>query len=187
MATWSDYSVSLAPQISGFGTPNTTGADYRTVKCEAPSFSFDTAVTETSLLTGQVGAAPERVIGRRSGTFGFKIPLEGFKSGYDPTLENPGSTGVIPPWMAIVANALGSNVAAVANAANFWAGLHLNNSTYQASGVASATTTAITYDAPGAFADVDAGDLVLTAESPTSTTLQARFREVCRGQRGYAV
>lgn len=181
MATWNDYSVSLAPQISGFGTPNMTGADYRTVKCEAPSFSFDTAVTELNLLTGQIGAAPERVIGRRSGTFGFKIPLEGLKSGYDPTLENPGSAGVIPPWMCLVANALGSNVGAVANAANFWNGAHMNNSTYQASGVASATTTAITYDAPGAFADVDAGDLVLTAESPTSTTLQLGFAKSAAG------
>lgn len=180
MATWSEYSVSLAPQTA-FGTVNSTGGDFKTLKCEAPSFSFDTAITELNLLTGQIGAAPERLIGRRSGTFGFKIPLEGFKQGYDPTLENPGGTGVIPPWLAMVANILGSQNTAVANAAQFWAGAHLNNGSFQASGVASATTTAITFDAAGAFADTDAGCLVLTAESPTSTTLQLGFAKSAAG------
>lgn len=180
MAYWSDSSVSMAPQTA-FGTPNTTGGDFEAVKCETPSFSLDTAITELNLLTGQVGAAPERLIGRRSGKFSFKMPLEGFKTGYTPTVENPGDTGVIPHWAAIAANVLGSENSAIVSAATMWAGAHLDNGSYVANGVASATTTAVTFDAAGSIAALNAGSLVATAETPTSTTLQLGFAKSAAG------
>lgn len=177
---WSDSSVALAPQTA-FGTPNTTPGDFEALQCEAPTFSFDTAITELSLLTGQVGAAPERLIGRRSGKFSFKMPLEGLKNGYDPDIEKPGDTGVLPHWAAIAANVMGSQNSSIVSAATMWAGAHLNNGTTHANGVTSATTSAITFDAPADFADIDAGCLVVTAESKTSTTLQIGFAKSAAG------
>lgn len=180
MAYWSDSSVLLAPQTA-FGTVNSTTGDFKAVKCENPTMSLDTAVTELQLLTGQVGASPERLIGRRSGKFSFKLPLEGFKNGYDPSAEKPGDAGVIPHWAAIAANVLGSQNSAIVSAATMWAGAHLNNGTNQASGVTSATTSAITFDNAGAWADIDSGCLVATAESATSTTMQLGFAKSVAG------
>ena len=66
MATyWTDSSVGFAPQ-SAFGTENSTAGDFKYLKAEAPTVTFDTEVTELELMEGQVGAAAERVIGRRS-------------------------------------------------------------------------------------------------------------------------
>ena len=180
MAYWSDSSVLLAPQTA-FGTVNSTTGDFEAVKCENPTISLDTAITELNLLTGQVGAAPERLVGRRSGKFSFKMPLEGFKNGYDPDVAGPGAAGVIPHWAAIAANVLGSQNSAIVSAATMWAGAHLNNGTTHNNGVTSATTSAITFDAAGDWADIDAGDLVATAESKTSTTMQLGFAKSVAG------
>jgi hypothetical protein len=180
---WNDNSLLFAPQ-SAFGTVNSTPGDFEALLCEKPSITFATDIQELDLLTGQVGASPERLIGRRSGTMTFKTPLEGFKSGYDPTAEDPGAAGVIPPWLALLANALGSNNSAIVSAATQWAGAHLSNSDYDASGVASATTSVITADAGTDIttdADIKAGQLVITAESPTSTTLQMGFAKSLAG------
>lgn len=180
---WNDNSLLFAPQ-SAFGTPNTTAGDFEAILCEKPSITFATDIQELELLTGQVGASAERLIGRRSGTMTVKTPLEGFKSGYDPTSEDPGATGVIPPWLALLGNALGSNNSAIISAATQWAGAHLSNSDYDASAVFSAITTAITADAGGDIttdADIKAGQLVITAESPTSTTLQMGFAKSLAG------
>lgn len=180
MAYWSDSSVSMAPQ-SAFGTVNSTAGDFEAIKCETPTMSLDTAITELNLLTGQVGAAPERLIGRRSGKFSFKMPLEGFKNGYDPDVAVPGAAGVLPHWAAIAANVIGSQNSSIVSAATMWAGAHLNNGTTHNSGVTSATTSAITFDAAGDWADIDAGCLVATAESKTSTTMQLGFAKSVAG------
>jgi len=180
MAYWSDSSVLFAPQMA-FGTVNSTTADFEAIQCESPTIAFDTAITELNLLTGQVGAAPERLIGRRSGTFSFKMPLEGFKSNYNPDVEKPGDAGVLPHWAALAANVLGSQNANIVSAATLWAGAHLNNGTTQNSGVTSATTSAITFDNAAAWADLDAGCLVATAESKTSTTMQLGFAKSVAG------
>lgn len=176
MATyWSDYSLLIAPQ-DDFGSPAL--ADFEALQCEKPSLTFATEITELDLLTGQVGAAPERLVGRRSGTLTFKMPLEGFKSGYDPTAEDPGAIGVIPHWLALLANVLGSNNSQIVSGATQWAGAHLSNSDYEANGVASATTSAITADGAAIVttnAEIRAGQLVLTALTPTSTTVQLGF------------
>ena len=180
---WNDNSLLFAPQAA-FGTVNSTPGNFEALLCEKPSITFATDIQELDLLTGQVGAAAERLIGRRSGTMTFKTPLEGFKSGYDPSAEDPGATGVIPPWLALMANALGSNNSAIVSAATQWAGAHLSNSDYDAGGVASATTSIITADAAGNVttnADIKAGQLVITAESPTSTTLQMGFAKSLAG------
>lgn len=176
MATyWSDYSLLIAPQ-SAFGTVASSG--FEALQCEKPSISFATEITELDLLTGQVGAAPERLIGRRSGTLTFKMPLEGFKSGYDAPSEDPGATGVIPHWLALLGNVLGSNNSQIVDDATQWAGAHLSNSDYVAGGVTSATTSAITATSDVEIytnAEIRAGQLVLTALTPTSTVVQMGF------------
>jgi hypothetical protein len=181
MAYWSDNSLKFAPQ-SAFGTAATTG--FEAVLCETPSVTFATEITELDLLTGQVGAAPERLVGRRSGTLTFKMPLEGFKSGYDPTAENPGDTGVIPRWHALAGNVLGSANGSIVSAATQWAGAHLANSNYDAAGVASAIASAITADLASDIttdADIRSGELVVTALTPTSTAVQMGFAKSLAG------
>ena len=182
MATyWSDYSLLVAPQ-SAFGTAASSG--FEALLCEKPSITFATEIAELDLLTGQVGSAPERLVGRRSGTLTFKMPLEGFKSGYDPTAEDPGAAGVIPCWLALAANVLGSNNSAIVSSATQWAGAHLSNSDYDAGGVTSATTSAITADAASDIttdAEIRAGQLVLTALTPSSTTVQLGFAKSLAG------
>jgi len=178
MATyWSDSSVGFAPQAA-FGTENSSAGDFKYLKAEAPTVTFDTEVTELELMEGQVGAAPERIVGRRSGTIAMSMPLEGFKDGYDPTAENPGDAGVIPYIMALLANATGSYadnwVGGVNTAAQFWTGeRHVNTSDYVAAGVASASSTLITYDA--APSSIQVGSYVATALSATTTAVQSGF------------
>lgn len=182
MAKWLEHSIGLAPQLSGFGTPNATDADFRYLQSDKPKVTFDTKAVELALLTGRIGAAPERIPGARSGTVVIMIPGEGLKAGYDPTTENPGDTGVIPFWAALVANALGSQIGVVTTAAEFWKGKHLSNSEYTAGGVASATSTAITADDATASDKVQGGELVVTALSPTSTVPQIGFVKTKAGQ-----
>jgi len=154
MAYWSDHSLLVAMQ-SAFGTANTTDGDFDAIKCELPAVSFETEVVELDLLTGQPGAEPERMPGARGGTISFTIPLEGFKTGYDPTSDDPGDAGVIPLWLSMLANAMGSNLSAVSSDANFKAGLMCSVSQYTSAGVASATSTAITMDNATASDKVD--------------------------------
>jgi hypothetical protein len=183
MAYWTDSSLLAAPQTA-FGTVNSTPGDFEALECEAPSVSFATEITELELLTGQVAAAPERLPGRRSGTISFKIPLEGFKAGYDPTSEDPGATGVIPRWLALIGNVLGSANASIVSAATQWAGAHLSNSDYDAAAVTSATTSAITADAASDIttdAVIRAGQLVVTATTAAPTVLQLGFAKSLAG------
>lgn len=181
MAYWQYHSLKAAPQTA-FGTVNGTDGDFKSLLCETPSVTFDTAIEELDLLTGQIGAAPERLVGRRSGSISFKVPLEGLKSGYDPTAENPGDTGVVPHWMCLLGNVLGSQIALADTTAKFWKGTHLSVSEYTAAGVASATTSAITYDNAPASNKVDVGQLVATALSATTTSVQFGFAKTKAGQ-----
>lgn len=173
MATWADHTLKAAMQTA-FGTAATTG--FEALLCDKPRVTFNTDVQELELLTGQVGAAPERIIGRRSGTIAFTLPLEGFVAGYDPTAENPGgapvANDVIPPWLALVANAMGSNMSAADTNANFWKGTHISCSEYTAGGVASATSTSIVLDDAAASNKVLVGEAVLLAVSATSVVPQ---------------
>lgn len=183
MAYWSDHSLAVAMQ-SAFGTANTTDGDFVALKCELPSVTFETEVTELDLLTGQPGAEPERMIGARSGTVSFTIPLEGFKTGYDPTSDDPGDAGIIPMWLSMLANAMGSNLSGVSTAADFEAGLMCSVSQYTANGVASATSTAITLDNSTASDKIDCGQLVCTALSATTTAIQMGY---CKDKTGQVV
>lgn len=183
MAYWSDHSLAVAMQ-SAFGTANTTDGDFVALKCELPSVTFETEVTELDLLTGQPGAEPERMVGARSGTVSFTIPLEGFKTGYDPTSDDPGDAGIIPMWLAMLANAMGSNLSGVSTAADFEAGLMCSVSQYTANGVASATSTAITLDNSTASDKIDGGQLVCTALSATTTAIQMGY---CKDKTGQVV
>lgn len=175
MAAWNDSSLLVAMQ-SAFGTANTTDGDYQALLADTPQVTFDTEVTELELMTGQVGAAPERIIGRRSGTLTFSIPAEGLVSGYDPASENPGGAPagneVIPMWMNLLANAMGSNLSAVSTNANFIRGLHCSTSQYTAGGMLSGTTTSIVCDDATASNKIDVGQLVVAALSATNTSPQ---------------
>lgn len=179
MAAWNDHSLEVAYQTA-HGTPNTTDSAFQALLCDIPEVKFEHEITELDLMSGQVGAAPERLIGRRSGTLRFTIPLEGLVSGYDGSEnpgEAPGGDEVIPPWFVMVANALGSNNSAVASNANWIRGLGTSVSQYTANGVTAAGTSvaAIVCDDATASNRVDVGQLVVTALSPTSTVPQIGF------------
>lgn len=180
MATyWTDSSVGFAPQTA-FGTENSTAGDFKYLKAEAPTVSLDTEVSELELMEGQVGAAPERVIGRRSGTIAMTMPLEGFKDGYDPTSEDPGDTGVIPHILALLANATGSYsdnwVGGVNTAAQFWTGeQHVSNSEYSAAGVDSAAAAEIVVDNGTVSAKHKGGQYIAAALSDTTSVVQTGF------------
>lgn len=183
MSYWQESSLLAAPQVSGFGTPATSDSDFAALLCEKPNVQFSTDITELELLTGQVGAAPERLVGRRYGTIGFKIPLQSLKAGYDPTAEDPGGSGVIPPWLAMLGNSIGSAISGSVNtAAKFWDGLHLSHSQYTAGGVASATSTAVTLDDATASNKVDVGQLIATAASASTSTIQFGFAKTKASQ-----
>ena len=178
MANWTDHSLKLAMQTA-FGTANTTDGDFVTIEAEVPKVTFETDMQELELMTGVVGAAPERIAGRRHGSITFKLPLEGLKSGYDPTAEGPGAAPVsghevIPPWLALLANAIGSNLSAVTTNAQFWRGLHLSWSEYTAGGVSSAAAgppTTVVLDNATASNKVLGGEFFLSALTATATSL----------------
>ena len=181
MATyWSDHSLSVAMQTA-FGTPATTG--FEALKCEVPSITFETEVTELDLLTGQPGAEAERLVGARSGTVSFTIPLEGLKTGYVPAVsESPGDAGVLPLWLAMLANAMGSDLSAVSTNADFQSGLMCSVSEYTANGVASATPSAITLDNSTASNKIKGGQFVCTALSATTTAIQMGYCQTKNAQ-----
>jgi len=195
MAYWLEHSLGIAPQISGFGTPNpptapaSTDADYRWIQGEKPKLTLTTEQQELDLMTGQVGAAPERLPGRRHGAITFQMPIEGLKSGYDPTAEDPGDSGVIPPWFALLANVLGSQMgASVDTAAKFWNGLHASFSQYTAGvGAASGTIAGCTSTLIRVFSAVesnkhDGGQLVVAATTATDTAPQFGWLKTKSGQ-----
>jgi len=185
MSAWNDSSLKVAMQTA-FGTANTTDSDYQALLAETPQVTFDTEVTELELMTGQVGSAPERIIGRRSGSLTFSIPAEGFVSGYDPTNEDPGGVPVgnevIPMWFNMMANAMGSNLSATTTNANFIRGLHCSTSQYTAAGMASGTASSIVCDAAAASNKVDVGQLVVAALTATNTSPQIGWVETKAAQ-----
>lgn len=175
MATyWQEHSLSIAPQVSGFGVVNSTDLDFKHIQGDKPKVQFATEITEIELMTGQIGAAPERLIGRRHGTIGFSMPLEGLKVAFNPAAELLSEPDVLPPWIALVGNSLGSYITnTVDTAEKFWGGTHLSLSTYIAAGMASGTATTIVTDAdPETF---EAGQLAVASASATSTSPQIGF------------
>jgi hypothetical protein len=179
MAYWSDSSVGFAPQ-SAFGTENTTPGDFVYLKAESPSVTFETETTELDLMTGQVGAAPERIIGRRSGSITMSMPLEGLRDSYDPTSEDPGDAGVLPYLHVLLGNAIGSYannwVGGTHTAAEFWSGeRHISCSSYTAGGVASATSAKVVYDNATASDKILGGAYLLTSLSATTSAVQSGF------------
>lgn len=180
MAYWSDHSLSVAMQTA-FGTPATTG--FEALKCELPSVTFETEVTELDLLTGQPGAEAERLVGARSGTVSFTIPLEGLKAGYTPSVtESPGDAGVLPLWLAMLANAMGSDLSSVSTNADFQNGLMCSVSEYTGGGVLSADPDDITLDNSTASDKIKGGQFVCTALSATTTAIQMGYCKTKIGQ-----
>ena len=182
MAAWNDHSL-LAAYQTALGTPNTVDADFVALHCERPEVKFEHELVELDLMEGQVGAAPERLVGRRSGSIRFAFPVEGLVSGYDGT-EDPGAAPageeVIPPWFCLIANAMGSNMSAVATNAQFWRGLGSSVSQFSDSDVVAAGTnsTTITVLDAGASGQIDVGQLVVTALTPTNTSPQIGWVKV---------
>ncbi len=168
---WSDHSLLLGLQAD-LTTPTTLAADQMVpVLGDTPKVTLETGTQELDLMVGQIGVAPERVVGARGGKISFSVPLQSFKQGYNPTTENPGgapvgTVEVIPPWMILLANALGCTVESLAGATltdkntNFWRGTFLSNSASVTDGVASsADATHLTLDSGGG-AGHKAGQLV---------------------------
>lgn len=184
MATpWSipDSSVLFALQAD-LSTPNTTDGDFVAIACDKLVPKLATEVIEFELLTGQAGAEPERIPGRRSGTITVSMPLETFKDGYDSTAENPGGVPVggievVPPWFCIYGNVLGSHIDGINTGdplstqnTNFWRGAHLSNNERTTNGVTAAGTdsTHIVVDNAPASDKIKAGELVVAALGDTS-------------------
>lgn len=176
MAYWSDSSVGFAPQTA-FGAENTTPGDFAYLRAESPSVTFETELTELDLMTGQVGAAPERIIGRRSGSITMSMPLEGLVDSYDPTAQDPGDSGVLPYLLALLGNAIGSYADNWGGtAADFWNGSeHLSCSSYTAAGVASAAANTVTYDDLAASNKILGGAYLLTSLSATTSAVQSGY------------
>lgn len=150
---WTDHSLAFALQADLTTTSTLADAAFVPLLCDAPKVTFSTEVTELDLATGQVGAAGERIVGRRSGSVSFVVPLQGLKSGYAPAAEQPGgapvgTVEVLPPWFLLLANAVGCNVEALAGATladkntNFWRGTFLQSAPYAAGAVVAAGTDA---------------------------------------------
>jgi hypothetical protein len=175
MTAWTDHSLSFAMQTA-FGTPAATG--FVSVRAENPKVSFSTEVKELELMTGQVGAAPSRIVKARRCSLETVFVLEGLKEGYDPTAEIPGgapsgSVEVIPPWLALVANAIGSYQSNISTNADFWRGKGCSTTAgYSANGVASATSTAITVDSSTVSDRHSVGQLIVAATAVDDTTPQ---------------
>lgn len=183
---WQEHSLGIGPQIGGFGTytgvddgvANTDGA-WAWIQGDKPKIQLATELTELDLMTGQIGAAPERLIGRRHATIGFSMPLEGFKTNYNPAAEDPGGLPVagqevVPPWFCLLANALGSKITSVTTIAEFWRGIGASVSQYTAAGMEAGTPLSIvTTDAAGT--KIDGGQLIVASLGATSTTPQFGF------------
>jgi hypothetical protein len=179
MAYWQEYSLGIAPQ-SAFGTENATTrntpnhADFRWIEGDRPKVQFNTDKVELDLMTGQIGAAPERLWGRRSGTISFSMPLEGMKSTYDPTALIT-TNEVVPHWLPLVGNALGSKIAAI-SAENFWKGAGLSNAAYTAAGVAGAAgVSTVTMASALAFDATVVGDLFVSALAASTNLSQVGY------------
>jgi len=180
---WNDHSLSAAYQTA-HGTPNETDNEFVALLCDRPEVKFEHEVVELDLMSGQVGAAPERLVGRRSGTLRFSYPLEGFVSDYDTVTgagDNPGAAPVnaaneiIPPWFVLLANAMGSNMSAVATSANFWRGVGATSSVYTSGGMGSGTAGTILCDDEPTAELYDVGELVVAALSATNTAPQIGY------------
>jgi hypothetical protein len=177
MANWTDHSVSFALQ-DDLSTPSSLAPSaFVTLRCEPPQVTFSTETSEQIVNKGVVGAAPDQIVGARSGRIVFRQALQTLKTGYSPGSEDPGgspsgSVEVIPPWLILVANALGCNAEALAGATladkntNFWRGTFLSCSAYAAAKVTAAGTdsTHLQMDA-GEGANHKAGQLIAAATS----------------------
>lgn len=171
---WRESTLALAPQTGGFGTfaDPSVGANWRALLAEKVKVTLVTPVTEMELMTGRIGAAAKRIVGARSGTIAFKMPLEGFVDGYDPTDPGPDT---VPHWYCLLANMLGSNSDSEASASDFWAGMATVLASYRESGVDGATDTVVTCDSSGDADAMPSGALVLAASNPDSLTAQLGF------------
>jgi len=148
MANWLTQESSLLLAVQDdYVTPYATVGDYKSIRCEKPSITTTGTVSRLDTLDGIPGSAQAVVVGsKHGGELSFKMPLTGFKDGYDPTTEDPGDTGVIPEWLCLAANAMGSGVRSLSSSgatlqADFWKGAHLSNSAYAAANIAAASTT----------------------------------------------
>lgn len=177
---WSDHSLQFGLQSTLYTASTVSQANFATLKCTEPTVKFDTDVAEVRLNKGVVGAAPDVQVGRRSGTLTFEIPCEGFNDGYDPTSEEPGGTPagsaeVIPPWMILVANALGCNIESLAGATladkntNFWRGTFLSNAGYGATKVTASGTDSTHIQGDGGEGANHKGGQLIAAALDAST------------------
>lgn len=149
MASWLDSSLLVGAQ-AGFGSAAT---GHVALLCEKPKWTPSNEVQDFDLLTGQIGAAPEKLVGRRSATLNFKMPLEGLLATYTGA---EAIADVSPMWFNMIQSAMGCSGSPVVAAPN---------------DVVSATSTAITMES-GSGADYQAGQLFVSALSASSIVPQ---------------
>jgi len=176
MATWAlrDVSIGFALQ-SDLTTTATTGFEYLPAEVAVPDLVRD--AEDLQFATAQVGAyQPPAVGGKHGSTFTVRIPLRGFKSGYDATAEQPGvDADVISREIALLGAILGSNNSAASSNANLMKGAHLQASNaYTANDVSSATATAVTVQAASG-ANYAVGDFACFDDNGGQTAPQLGF------------
>ena len=153
---------------SAYGTENTTDGDFLWLPAEVSVPTLARKVEDLKVATGQVGAYEAPIVGSKHGTtFTLKFPLRTFKAGYAAATDAVSTAGVVSPEYLLLANALGSNAAALVSSAALKSGAHLATVAYSASDVASYTagppatvTATATNPAAGTFlfASTDAND-----------------------------
>lgn len=125
-------------------TENTTANDFTYFPCVFPDPDHAQEQEDFSdLQSGQAGAFEPPAPGSKSGgSITVQFPMSALKTGYDPTSEDPGDSGVISPAAVLLANAIGSaGNSAVSSAAEFAQGYHLARTGYVANDVAAGSTT----------------------------------------------
>ena len=183
MAYWKTEESSLLMAIQAdLTTENETDSDFVAIRCEKPDISFNQEVTEMETLTGQAGAASEKIIGAKSGQITFNMPLETLPSDYDPTADSIGDAGIVSPVWCLIANAMGSTTQTGVTGGTtslknteFWKGDSMHTKPYSANILDAGSSTSVIVADAGNGANYDAGMYSLHGTNADETDCQAGF------------
>ena len=163
-------------------TENETDSDFVAIRCEKPDISFNQEVTEMDTLTGQAGAASEKIIGAKSGQITFNMPLETLPSDYDPTADNISDAGIVSPVWCLIANAMGSTTQSGVTGGTtslknteFWKGDAMHIKGYSANILDAGSSTSTLVADGGNGVNYDAGMYSLHGTDGDDTDCQAGF------------
>ena len=176
---WRDKSVGFAVQTD-YETENITDAEFLTtvVPVEVAFPDHVREVEEFEASVTQVGAFEPPVPGsKHGGSFRLRMPVRGFKSGYNGASDSPGvDADIISSEILLWANALGSANGSVTTTANMNAGLHLEDAdNYSNDSLVSAADAATLELGAGEGASWSPGNFVLVGTETTDTAPCAGF------------